>query len=196
MVLVGEGLRSLADSLRLRRQIHHAQMGNLHCIALTGPPLRTADLWIDVLLVGTSASLLSSAALMTCGHLDRGRALATHNGPAQWVYGTQAAKRRSVDWRHTGVGFLVHHASSCFWACIQQRWLRHGGKRKRAHEHLIAATTVATVAYVVDYHAVPRRLQPGFENHVSPAALIAAYGAFALGLALGAYLVDRNRAHG
>jgi hypothetical protein len=153
-------------------------------------------LWIEVLLVGTTASLLSSAALLTGGHLDRGRALATHNGPAQWVYGTQAAKRRSVDLRHTGVGFLVHHASSCFWAYIQQRLLRRGGKPKRAPEHLIAATTVATVAYIVDYHVAPRRLQPGFENHVPPAGLIAAYVAFGLGLALGAHLVDRNRAHG
>ena len=40
------------------------------------------------------------------------------------------------------------------------------------------------VAYVVDYHVVPRRLTPGFELRVPRRALAAVYGALAVGLAL------------
>ncbi|MBN6150844.1 hypothetical protein JR065_10865 [Xanthomonas sp. AmX2] len=42
--------------------------------------------------------------------------------------------------------------------------------------------TTAVVAYVVDYHVVPRRLSPGFDSRMRLRHLPLAYAAFAAGL--------------
>ena len=48
------------------------------------------------------------------------------------------------------------------------------------------------LANVVDYQLVPKRLQPGFDKHVSRKSLFAVYAAFGLGLAIGSCLLERN----
>lgn len=141
---------------------------------------------------GTVAAILSSAVIVACGRLERRRGLATHNGPAQWVHGTHAGHRRDVTLRHTLLGFLIHHASSCWWAFVQQRVFppRESGPRFRVHA--AQATAVALVAYLVDYKVVPERLQPGFEKHLSRKSLAAGYVAFGLGLALAGWWRSRK----
>ena len=52
-----------------------------------------------------------------------------------------------------------------------------------------AATSA--IAYVVDYHVVPRRLTPGFELRLPGAALAGIYAAMALGLAARDLLGER-----
>jgi hypothetical protein len=41
---------------------------------------------------------------------------------------------------------------------------------------------VSALAYLTDYHVVPKRLTPGFELRLPGGALAAAYAALALGL--------------
>lgn len=145
-----------------------------------------------VLFTGTVAAVLSSVALLCCGRLERGRALATHNGPSQWVYGRAAAFRRGITMRHTLVGYLIHHASSFLWAGVHHALLG-GNKRARPFaEHLRSGAAVTVLAHVVDYQVVPKRLQPGFDKHVSRTSLYAAYAAFGLGLAIGSFLFERK----
>jgi hypothetical protein len=43
---------------------------------------------------------------------------------------------------------------------------------------------VSAIAYLTDYHLIPRRFTPGFELRLSRRALALAYGAFAVGLSL------------
>jgi len=145
-----------------------------------------------VLFTGSVAAVLSSAALLCGGRFERGRALATHNGPSQWVYGRAAAFRRSVTLRYTLVGYLVHHASSCLWAAAHHGVLGANARKRRFMQHLGTAAAVAALANVVDYQVVPKRLQPGFDKHVSRTSLFAAYAAFGLGLAVGSWLLERN----
>src|SRR5690606_31585640 len=78
----------------------------------------------------------------------------------------------------------VHHASSVWWACAFEL-LRP--RRAMPRGRAVRATGVAALAYVVDYHVVPRRLSPGFEHRIGRAGMCAAYAAFALGL----YLASR-----
>ncbi len=140
---------------------------------------------------GTVAAVLSSAAIVACGRLERRRGLATHNGPAQWIHGTRAGHRRDVTLRHTLPGFLIHHASSCWWAFVQQRVFppRPGTPFS---VHAAQAAAVGLAAYLVDYKVVPERLQPGFEKHISRKSLAAGYVAFGLGLALAGWWRSRR----
>ncbi len=43
-----------------------------------------------------------------------------------------------------------------------------------------------------DYQLTPRRFQPGYEAHLSKPSLAVVYGAFGVGLALGAMLCRRS----
>ncbi len=141
---------------------------------------------------GTVAAILSSLVIVICGRVERGRGLATHNGPAQWVHGTGEGHRRDVTLRHTLLGFLIHHASSCWWAFVQQRVFPRRPPRTAWRVHAAEAGAVALAACVVDYKVMPERLQPGFEKHISRPSLAAAYVAFGLGLALAAWWQSRE----
>jgi hypothetical protein len=144
------------------------------------------------LFPGTVAAVLSSLVILACGRIERRRALATHNGPAQWVHGTAAGHRRTVTLRHTLLGFVIHHASSCWWAFVQQRLFPRHPPGTPMRVHAAEAAAIALTANLVDYQVMPERFQPGFEKHISRKSLAVAYVAFGVGLALAAWLESRE----
>jgi hypothetical protein len=92
--------------------------------------------------------------------------------------------------RYTGLGYGIHHASSVFWALLFEHV-----SRRHHNDARVAATAAATavVAYLVDYHVVPRRLTPGFERHLALRDMVGVYAAFGAGLWLG-HLIRRQAA--
>jgi hypothetical protein len=148
------------------------------------------------LFTGTIAALCSSLAVAICGRLENGRALAPHNGPAQWIYGSAAGYQRAVSCRHTLVGFAIHHVSSCWWAYVHRLMFPLRSMPLPAGRHLAEGALIATIANIVDYKVVPERLQPGFDKHVSRTSMAAIYVAFGLGLALGNYLLEQPSQRG
>lgn len=131
---------------------------------------------------GSTASLLSAAALAVLGAHETGHAAAPTNATSQWLWGAPARHVDRADFRHTATGYLIHHAASVFWAVLYERWLEHAGVRRGAGR-LPRAAAIAALACVVDLKLTPPRLRPGFERRLSPRALGAVYAAFALGLA-------------
>jgi len=113
------------------------------------------------------------------GHLASGP-----NATSHVLWGESAGRCHEVDLRHTAVGVAIHHASAVFWAAGFE-WLL---AMRRPPHPVVAATAVTTVAYVVDYHVVPKRLTPGFEQHLSGRGMWGVYAALAAGLALTAML--------
>ena len=112
------------------------------------------------------------------------------NATSHWLWGESAKQRHAADLPHTAVGYAIHHASSLLWAFAFERWLA----ARRPPHPVRAAATVTAVAYVVDYRVVPKRLTPGFEQHLPRRARFAAYAAFAAGLAVTA-LYRHRRTH-
>lgn len=96
-------------------------------------------------------------------------------------------KLRSVT---PAAGYVIHHATSIFWAVLHESVFGGGSHRKPPIQHCAEAAVSATAAYVVDYHWTPRRFRPGFEKHVSPTGMVAVYAAFAAGLAIAAIARD------
>ncbi len=138
----------------------------------------------QALVSGTAASLLSTAALAITGKVERNAPAGPINGPSQWLFGRQAAYRRSASLRHTLTGFLIHHAMATGWALLHERVF---GQRKApltAARALRNAAVTAIVANFVDYKLTPKRLQPGFEAQLSKKSMLAVYTAFAVGLAV------------
>lgn len=89
--------------------------------------------------------------------------------------------------RNTWLGLGIHSAASWWWALWYEALVRKGG--------LAGGTLVAVAAYLVDYHVAHRRLRPGFEQILSPACLVAVYGALAAGFAAGDRLNRRLDDH-
>ena len=136
------------------------------------------------LLSGTAASLLSTVALMMVGRAESGSAWAPVNAVSHWYWGDDALKRDRVTLKYTVPGYLIHHASSVFWAVLFERVFGQQARRSSSPGILAASAATAAVACFVDYQLTPKRLTPGFEHRLSKKALFAVYAAFAAGLAL------------
>lgn len=144
------------------------------------------------LLSGTVASIACTLAVSLLGRERTGSLASGTNATSQWVWGEPAKRRHRADLRHTALGYGIHHASSLLWAFVFERWL---GASRKPPGPIVAAAAVSTVAYVADYHIVPSRLSPGFDRHLSPRAMFAAYAVFAAGLAVTALYRRRRSAH-
>jgi hypothetical protein len=131
---------------------------------------------------GSLASVASAAMLVLCAALENRRPLSPLNGPSQWIWGERTARRSDATLRHTAVGYAIHHASAVMWATLHEKAFDPARRRPSTAELSRAAATTAIAAFV-DYALTPRRLEPGFEKHLSLPSIVATYAAFALGLA-------------
>ena len=148
-------------------------------------------LWEGALL-GSLASLFSTAALAIVGRREAGSYFAGTNAVSHWLWGDEAFLRNEPDWRHTALGYATHHGAAIFWAVLYS-WL--SGLRPEARTPVNAAAgAVATsaLAYVVDFQFTPDRLTPGFEHRLSKRGLAVVYGGFAAGIFLGALMTAQR----
>jgi hypothetical protein len=135
------------------------------------------------LISGSVASVLSTVVLSLLSKMEEGSGAGAINAPSQWLWGEREGYTKSPTARHTATGYLIHHMSSLWWATLYEGLIVRGRKRSAARV-CAGAAAITAVAYLVDYHVVPRRLRPGFRKHLSPGAILAAYTSFAVGLAL------------
>lgn len=147
----------------------------------------------DAMIVGSFASLTSAAALALRGREETGHAVSTLNAPSHWVWGERAVWRDDTTLRYTAAGFGIHHASSIFWAVAHEKTRRVPlpPAENAFASHLKRAALTTALAAFVDLRVVPGRLTPGFERRLSVPSLALVYGLFAVGLAVGSYLVNR-----
>jgi hypothetical protein len=161
--------------------------------ARAGDQDRQASRWLvalgAALRSGSWASLCSTLVISTLSRRRTGRTAAATNATSQWLWGDTAHRQDGWSARYTALGYVIHHASSLFWAFGFER-LR-ARRRGVARTVALAATTTA-IAYVVDYKVVPPRLSPGFDQRLHRSDLFLVYVGFAAGLAL-PYLIHRHR---
>lgn len=129
-------------------------------------------------LSGTVVSVASSIVLAIGAKNEGKDPIQPTNATGHWFLGDQAAKARTVDARHTLLGFSTHQAASVLWATVFQA-VRSFWPGRRAS---VDAIGVSALAAFVDYVVVPKRLTPGWEKVVSPQSIAVAYGAMALAL--------------
>jgi hypothetical protein len=114
------------------------------------------------------------------------------NATSHWLHGDDAGKVKDIDVKHTGTGVATHHGACIFWATLFET-LRaatpHAGPARIARD----AVTVATIAAVVDYGLVPKRLTPGWEEPLPIRSVAGGFAGLALGLALGGMITGRGR---
>jgi hypothetical protein len=155
------------------------------------------NLWKTALregaVTGTVAGLLSTAVLAVAGQRQAGSAVAPINAVSHWIWGDESLRAQEPSLRHTLTGYVTNQLAAIFWAVLYSRAYGHRDEAKRLPQAVAGGVTTSAVAYVVDYHLVPKRLTPGYEHRISNGAMLATYGALAAGLALGAVLLQQRR---
>lgn len=144
------------------------------------------------LVGGATSSVLSTAALALLGRREAGSAYAPTNAVSHWIHGDEALHEQTPTLRHTVPGYLIHHGSAMFWSVLFERLCGRLLDRKNPATTLGVATAASAVACFADYQLTPDRFKPGFEAHLSKPSLAVVYGAFGVGLALGAMLTRRS----
>lgn len=140
-------------------------------------------------VLATTSTTMALGALGTAQSKDPAGPI---NAVSHILYGDEEAMSTSeIDARHTLAGAGLNSASVTLWAALFEllfgRWARKG-----ARQAFTAGAMVSGLAYAVDYHVVPKRLTPGFEQKLSQKRLLAVYGVLAASLAVGA-LLSRNQ---
>lgn len=158
--------------------------------------IQTSTSWTTAmqrgLISGASASVLSTAALALLGKQTAGSAYAPTNAVSHWIFGDEAARHDEPSLRYTLTGYLIHHASATFWAVLLERLMGRRLDQSSNAATVAASTAASAVACFVDYQLTPQRLHPGYEKRLSKPSLALVYGAFGVGLALGARLCRRD----
>ncbi|HKO87353.1 MAG TPA: hypothetical protein VJU83_02435 [Burkholderiales bacterium] len=135
------------------------------------------------LISGSAASLLSMAVAALIAKRESGDSDGALNAVSHIAWGGPPEQQAARPGLNTFVGAALHHGASVFWALLFE-----GVFGERARKDVASATAgaalSATAAYVVDYHVVPRRFQPGFEARMSRSSMFFVYAALGAGFLL------------
>ena len=148
------------------------------------------NLLLNALISGTVSGIATAAAATAAARGAGEPAAAPLNAVSHVLWGDQAGRQDDVSLRYTATGFAMNHAACVFWAAIYEALRRRVGAG--ALGTMASAPAVALLAYVVDYHLVPRRLTPGYELRLSGRSLATIYAALALSLPARALLAQRR----
>jgi hypothetical protein len=141
---------------------------------------RTTNILERALLSGSWAGLYMSGAIGLIGKITGGRAVTPLNAISHILWGNQAAREHNWSMKYTGSGLILNQLACLFWAgcCEAMTNARHPPR-------LSTAAAVSAVAYVTDYHVVPRRFTPGFELLFPRRIFPILYAALAMSLVAG-----------
>ena len=131
---------------------------------------------------GAIGSLASTAALSAAGYREKGSPLGPINVISRWIWGDRTARHHEPSLRYTLTGYAIHHASATLWAIVYERFVEKPAQPIPVR--VAGGLGVAAMACFTDYRLTPYRLQPGYEKHLSSAALLMVYGSFGMALAL------------
>jgi hypothetical protein len=134
---------------------------------------------------GSAATAATTAALAALGGVREGHPAAALNAVSHIVFGPRAARRDDVSAKYTGTGLALNGAAVTGWALLHAALFRRGDRRPGIARAVVEGALVSGLAYLVDYHVVPKRLTPGFEERLPGRDVFALYAVLALCFAFG-----------
>jgi hypothetical protein len=142
---------------------------------------------VNCLISGTAGGLLSHLAASIRSRKENGPSELPMHAVSHIAWGDAPESHTGRTMHNAVIGTALHHGATIFWATFFE-----GLFGKRAEQStgtaLVGGATIATAAYITDYHIVSERFKPGFEAYLSNRSLFVVYAALAVGLAAGARL--------
>ncbi len=141
--------------------------------------------WIkDTLTTGAMASASTTAAVAIMGKVEIDSAAAPINAVSHILWGDDAAQSEQLDAQHTLAGAALNAMAVTGWAGLHELLMPRRGA-PGVTRAVLSGVAVSALAYITDYHVVPKRFTPGFEKRLSRTALLGMYATLALSLAAG-----------
>ncbi|HKN87739.1 MAG TPA: hypothetical protein VJV04_12835 [Nitrospiraceae bacterium] len=137
---------------------------------------------------GALAGLATCAVAGLCARAERQTAVSALNSTSHIVWGDRAVDQTSASWQYTGTGIALNELALVFWGLVYEMWSHSAIGASMSP--LIRGVTVSALAYITDYHLIPRRFTPGFEKRLSQASLCAIYCAIAVSLPVAMKVVE------
>jgi len=158
---------------------------------------RIVNLLCRATISGTAAGSAAAAMAAARARADGSTPYAPLNAVTHCLWPRRAFSETGPSARFTLTGLAINQVSGVFWGVLFEglldRWQCRVKRRAGVAEIVASAATTAAVAYTVDYHAVPSRLTPGFEAHLSKRSMFYVYSALAAGFAAAAlWRASRN----
>ena len=147
---------------------------------------------LNTLITGGIATLATTVAASLFSKAEGKTAARPINAVSHIAWGDEATRRSEPSVKFTLTGALLNTAAVMSWGLVQEVLLGRFLRKKSVPEALAAGAAVSGLAYVTDYHVVPKRLTPGFEETLSKRSLAGVYAVLAVGLAVGALLSSRE----
>lgn len=138
----------------------------------------------DTLRTGAVAAAATTAAVALLSRAENGSASEGLNAVSHILWGDEALGTDACDVRHTVAGAGLNAAAVTSWAGIHEMMMPRG-ERPSVGKALLAGAATSALAFAVDFHVVPKRLTPGFEEKLSRGSLLGVYAVLALALAAG-----------
>lgn len=139
---------------------------------------------LDKVVLSTLTSSVAVAGVAAWrGRIELRTAWPPVNAISHIVWGPAAGRQRRVSLRHTGLGLLLNGAACAFWSWLYEAG-RGFGRQGSIVNAVLSAIGISALAYVTDYHIVPRRFTPGFELSLSRRSFPWLYGSLAAGLVI------------
>ncbi|MGD9728456.1 MAG: hypothetical protein AB7R40_03190 [Nitrospiraceae bacterium] len=129
---------------------------------------------------GTYAGLCMSAAIGLIGKVTIGTTAPPLNAISHILWGRKAAHLSNWSMKYTGYGLILNQLACLFWAGCYEALID-----KDSRPGFSKAVAVSAVAYLTDYHLVPRRFTPGFEFVFPRRMFPYLYAALAISLVAG-----------
>jgi hypothetical protein len=152
-----------------------------------------------ILASGLYAAAASAVAAAACSRMENRHAARSLNAIAHIYDGGEPPARDGPRGRNTAVGLALHTGASLWWALFFEALFGRRARRS-TRDAVLGGSVISVAAYLVDYHVVSRRFQPGFEAHLSRASMFAVYASLAAGFAaaarLGSHLPSSPRRRG
>jgi hypothetical protein len=112
------------------------------------------------------------------------------NATSHWLRGKKAAQFQTADFAHTVPGIMTNQAAAMFWGAVLGTYFALRPPRSNAGIFRDAAW-LGTLALLVDYGLLPRRLSPGWHLALSRKSVLIGFMSMSLGLGLGGVAARR-----
>lgn len=140
------------------------------------------------LLTSAVTTAATTATVCLLSSRDTGHPAAALNATSHILWGEKATGHDQWDVRHTLTGALLNAGAMGLWSAVMGLLPRP----RSALGALRNGTIVSALAYFTDYHVVPQRLTPGFEQRLSRKSLLSTYAVLAASLAFSGFVTRRS----
>jgi hypothetical protein len=141
----------------------------------------------NCLFSAIGGGVVSHATVALRSRAEQGRADLPMHAVSHMVWGDPPQAHQGKHAYNEAMGTALHHGACVFWAVMFESLFGKRAERSTSSA-LVGGATTAAAAYIIDYHVVADRLNPGFHAHLSPRSVFLVYAGLAVGLAAGARL--------